>query len=73
MGEIMPNRLIEKIRSYLKEIDLESLQYKYQEPSTNDDFIQYEPLPQIYLDNLNSLDDSNKEKMLQKIADRNGF
>jgi hypothetical protein len=70
MGEIMPNKLIEKIRSYLKEIDLESLQHKYQEPSTNDDFIQYEPLPQIYID---SLDDSNKEKMLQKIADRNGF
>ena len=59
----MPNKLIEKIRSYLKEIDLESLQYKYQEPSTNDDFIQYE----------HSLDDSNKEKMLQEIADRNGF
>jgi len=70
MGEIMPNKLIEKIRSYLKEIDLESLQHKYQEPSINDDFIQYEPLPQIYID---SLDDSNKEKMLQEIADRNGF
>ena len=72
----MPNKLIEKIRSYLKEIDLESLQHKYQEPSTNDDFVQYEPLPQIYLDNLdnlNSFDDSNKEKMLQEIADRNGF
>ena len=69
----MPNKLIEKIRSYLKEIDLDSLQHKYQEPSTNDDFVQYEPLPQIYFDNLNSLDDSNKEKMLQKIADRNGF
>ena len=68
--EKMPNRLIEKIRSYLKKIDLESLQHKYQEPSTNDDFIQYEPLPQIYLD---SLDDSNKEKMLEEIADRNGF
>ena len=66
----MPNKLIEKIRYYLKEIDLESLQHKYQEPSTNDDFIQYEPLPQIYID---SFDDSNKEKMLQKIADRNGF
>ena len=69
----MTNKLIEKIRSYLKEIDLESLQHKYQDQSTNDDFIQYEPLPQIYFDNLNSLDDSNKEKMLQKIADRNGF
>ena len=69
----MPNKLIEKIRSYLKEIDLDSLQHKYEDQSTNDDFIQYEPLPQSYLDNLNSLDDSNKEKMLQEIADRNGF
>ena len=74
--DLMPNKLIEKIRAYLKEIDLESLQHKYQEQSTNDDFVQYEPLPQIYLDNLdnlNSFDDSNKEKMLQEIADRNGF
>ncbi len=69
----MPNKLIEKIRTYLKEIDLESLQHKYEDQSINDDFIQYEPLPQIYIDNLNSLDDSNKEKMLQEIADRNGF
>ena len=55
----MPNKLIEKIRSYLKEIDLDSLQHKYQEPSTNDDFVDYQPLPQSYI---NSLDDSiNKE------------
>ena len=64
------NRLIEKIRSYLKDMNLDELKYKYQDQSINDDFIQYEPLPQIYID---SLDDSNKEKMLQKIADRNGF
>jgi len=64
------NRLIEKIRSYLKDMNLDELKYKYQDQSTNDDFIQYEPLPQIYID---SLDDSNKEKMLQEIADRNGF
>ena len=57
------NKLIEKIRDYLKKED----------QSTNDDFIQYEPLPQIYLDNLNNIDDSNKEKMLQELADRNGF
>ena len=69
----MPNKLIEKIRAYLKKIDIDELQYKYEEPSTNDDFIQYEPLPQIYLDNLNNIDDSNKEKILQEIADRNGF
>jgi len=49
----MPNKLIEKIRTYLKEIDLESLQHKYEDQSINDDFIQYEPLPQIYIDNLN--------------------
>ena len=67
MGEIMPNKLIEKIKAYLKEIDLESLKHKYQDQSTNDDFVQYEPLPQ------NMVDDSNKEKMLQEIADRNGF
>ena len=53
--DIMPNKLIEKIRSYLKEIDLESLQHKYQDQSTNDDFIQYEPLPESYL---NNFDDS---------------
>tara|TARA_R110002096_G_scaffold39993_1_gene108913 strand:+ start:289 stop:498 length:210 start_codon:yes stop_codon:yes gene_type:complete len=69
----MPNKLIEKIRDYLKKIDLESLQHKYEDQSTNDDFVQYEPLPQSYLDNLNNIDDSNKEKMLQEIADRNGF
>ena len=67
MGEIMPNKLIEKIRSYLKDMNLDELKYKYQDQSINDDFIQYEPLPQ------NMVDDSNKEKMLQKIADRNGF
>jgi len=69
MEHIM-NRLIEKIRSYLKDMNLDELKYKYQDQSINDDFIQYEPLPQIYID---SFDDSNKEKMLQEIADRNGF
>ena len=63
----MTNKLIEKIKAYLKEIDLESLQHKYEDQSINDDFIDYEPLPQ------KMVDDSNKEKMLQKIADRNGF
>ena len=60
----------EKIRSYLKEVDLESLQHKYEDQSINDDFVEYQPLPRSYID---SFDDSNKEKMLQKIADRNGF
>ena len=66
----MPNKLIEKIRSYLKEVDLESLQHKYEDQLINDDFVEYQPLPRSYID---SFDDSNKEKMLQKIADRNGF
>ena len=38
--------------------------------ATDDDFIEYYPLSNSYID---SLDDSNKEKMLQEIADRNGF
>ena len=69
MGEIMPNKLIEKIRSYLKEIDLESLQHKYQDQSTNDDFIDYQPLPE------NVIDDSNEEldKALQFKINKWGF
>ena len=58
----MPNKLMEKIRDYLKKIDLDELQYKYRDQSTNDDFIDYEPLPQIYIDNLNNIDDSIKER-----------
>ena len=65
MEHIM-NRLIEKIRSYLKDMNLDELKYKYQDQSTNDDFIEYEPLPK------GMVDDSNKQ-MLQEIADRNGF
>ena len=67
------NKLQQKIQEFLKSNDLENLKDNYREPTTNDDFIQYEPLPQIYIDSLNSLDYSNKEKMLQEIADRNGF
>ena len=56
----MPNKLIEKIRDYLKKIDLDELQYKYEDQSTNDYFVEYQPLPQSYF---NSLDDSiNKER-----------
>jgi len=62
----MTNRLIEKIRTYLKDMNLDELKYKYQDQSTNDDFIEYEPLPK------GMVDDSNKQ-MLQEIADRNGF
>jgi len=65
----MPNKLIEKIRAYLKKIDLDELQYKYKDQSTNDDFVQYEPLPQSVIDDSNK----NKEKLLQELADRNGF
>ena len=63
------NRLIEKIRSYLKEIDLESLQHKYQDQSTNDDFIDYELLTQ------KMVDDSNEEldKALQYKINKWGF
>jgi len=65
----MPNKLIEKIRSYLKEIDLESLQHKYQDQSTNDDFIDYQPLPE------NVIDDSNEDldKALQFKINKWGF
>ena len=58
----MPNRLIEKIKAYFKKIDIK-------DQSANDDFVQYEPLPQSVIDDSNK----NKEKMLQELADRNGF
>ena len=65
----MPNKLIEKITDYLKKINLDELQYKYEEPSTNDDLIQYEPLPQSIVD------DSNKEldQDLQYKINKRGF
>ena len=47
-------------------MNLDELKYKYQDQSTNDDFVEYEPLPK------GMVDDSNKQ-MLQEIADRNGF
>ena len=65
----MPNKLIEKIRAYLKEVDLESLQHKYQDQSTNDDYIDYQPLPE------NVIDDSNEDldKALQFKINKWGF
>ena len=65
----MPNKLIEKIRAYLKKIDLDELQYKYEDQSTNDDLIQSEPLPQSIVD------DSNKEldQALQYKINKRGF
>ena len=57
------NKLQQKIQEFLKSNDLENLKDNYREPTTNDDFVDYQPLPQSYFDNLNSLDDSiiNKE------------
>ena len=50
------NKLQQKIQEFLKSNDLESLQHKYQDQSTNDDYIDYQPLPESYL---NNFDDSN--------------
>jgi len=65
----MPNKLIEKIRTYLKDMDLDELKYKYQDQSTNDDFIEYEPLPE------SMIDDSNEDldKALQFKINKWGF
>jgi len=52
------NKLQQKIQEFLKSNDLENLKNNYREPSTNDDFVEYQPLPQSYF---NSLDDSIKE------------
>tara|TARA_R110000823_G_scaffold54991_1_gene134664 strand:- start:544 stop:762 length:219 start_codon:yes stop_codon:yes gene_type:complete len=72
----MPNKLIEKIRAYLEKIraylknnDLDKLKDDYIDMATDDDFINYEPLPQSVIDDSNK----NKEKLLKEIADRNGF
>ena len=55
------NKLQHKIQEFLKSNDLDKLKDNYKEPTTNDDFVEYQPLPQSYFDNLNSLDDSIKE------------
>ena len=52
------NKLQQKIQEFLKSNDLENLKDNYKEPTTNDDFVEYQPLPQSYF---NSLDDSIKE------------
>ena len=58
-GPIMDlNKLQQKIQEFLKSNDLENLKDNYREPTTNDDFVEYQPLPQSYF---NSLDDSIKE------------
>ena len=48
-------------------IDVENLPENYNYEIIDHDVIDYEPLPQ------KMVDDSNKEKMLQEISDRNGF
>ena len=65
----MPNKLIEKIRDYLKKIDLDELKYNYEDQSTNDDFIDYEPLPKKIVE------ESNQEldKALQFKINKWGF
>jgi len=55
------NKLQQKIQEFLKDNDLDKLKDNYKEPTTNDDFVEYQPLPKSYFDNLNSLDDSIKE------------
>ena len=65
----MPNKLIEKIRTYLKDMDLDELKYKYQDQSTNDDFIEYEPLPEIMVDDSNE----DLDKALQFKINKWGF
>ena len=65
----MTNKLIEKIRAYLKKIDLDELKYNYEDQSTNDDFIDYEPLPKKIVE------ESNQEldKALQFKINKWGF
>ena len=65
----MPNKLIEKITDYLKSIGLYKLKDNYQDQSTNDDFIDYEPLPEKIVE------ESNQEldKALQYKINKWGF
>jgi len=53
------NKLQQKIQEFLKTNDLDKLKDNYREPTTNDDFVDYQPLPQSYIDNL---DDSIKRE-----------
>ena len=53
------NKLQQKIQEFLKSNDLDKLKDNYREPKTNDDFVDYQPLPQSYIDNL---DDSIKRE-----------
>ena len=53
------NKLQQKIQEFLKDNDLDKLKDNYREPTTNDDFVDYQPLPKSYIDNL---DDSIKRE-----------
>jgi len=57
------NKLQQKIQEFLKSNDLESLQHKYQDQSTNDDYIDYQPLPESYLNNFDDSIIKNKGKV----------
>ena len=63
------NKLQQKIQEFLKDNDLDKLKDNYKEPTTNDDFIDYQPLPE------NVIDDSNEDfdKALQFKIDKWGF
>ena len=65
----MPNKLIEKIRAYLKNNDLDKLKDNYIDMATDDDFVQYEPLPEKIVE------ESNQEldKALQYKINKWGF
>tara|TARA_R110000803_G_scaffold97213_1_gene165366 strand:+ start:327 stop:506 length:180 start_codon:yes stop_codon:yes gene_type:complete len=49
------NKLQQKIQEFLKSNDLENLKDNYVDMATDDDFIEYYPLSDSYI---NSLDDS---------------
>ena len=53
------NKLQQKIQEFLKDNDLDKLKDNYKEPTTNDDFVEYQTLTQDYI---NSLDDSINNK-----------
>jgi len=63
------NKLQQKIQEFLKDNDLDKLKDNYKEPTTNDDFIDYQPLPE------NVIDDSNEDldQALQFKIDKWGF
>ena len=47
------NKLKHKIQEFLKDNDLDKLKENYREPTTNDDFVEYQTLTQDYIDEQN--------------------